>query len=401
MVEEMLSASISAMMFGLSALSANLLLVRHRNRAVNYPLAAFFLCIAVLQVPEILGLFEPRDGPGSMEDILETLTMPLTVALAPLMWLYARALTEEEYAHMSWRDLGHFIPCALAFAVVFLLFSLRFVEPATVAAGAEINLDSDAGPDYVDLLTGIAYNVQFGIYVALLLWRLTTYRKKLKQMFASTENRELGWILWLGLFIGGFWLLDMATVFFEEIYGWEPFTEMLTGPFTLFLVWSIAIWGLRQRPGFEQSAPVSEEILSPAIAEPIKYERSALSETRAQRIAAKIEGAMMRDQLYANPNLSLVDLSKHIGVTSNHVSQTLNGTIGENFFDYINRWRVRDAVRQLEATDKTILAIAYDVGFNSRSSFYTAFKRETGQTPTKLRKSLSAKLVVATETAGG
>ncbi|UWR78319.1 helix-turn-helix domain-containing protein (plasmid) [Phaeobacter inhibens] len=55
--------------------------------------------------------------------------------------------------------------------------------------------------------------------------------------------------------------------------------------------------------------------------------------------------------------------------------------IGQRFFDYINHWRIQDAKNRLRSSDATILAIAYDVGFNSRSSFYTAFKRELGADP--------------------
>jgi AraC-like DNA-binding protein len=99
---------------------------------------------------------------------------------------------------------------------------------------------------------------------------------------------------------------------------------------------------------------------------------------------------MSNDLVYRDPNLSLWDLAKHIGVTSAYVSQTLNTTIGSNFFDYINSWRVRDAVEQLQNSDETILVITYDVGFNSRSSFYKAFKREMGTTPSELRTKLRA-----------
>ncbi|XHE53897.1 AraC family transcriptional regulator (plasmid) [Phaeobacter sp. BS34] len=96
---------------------------------------------------------------------------------------------------------------------------------------------------------------------------------------------------------------------------------------------------------------------------------------------------MTKDMLYRDPNLSLWDLAKHISVTSNYVSQTLNMTLQSNFFDYVNKWRIQDAVKQLHDTDETILVIAHDVGFNSRSSFYNAFKREMNTTPSALRAS--------------
>ena len=97
------------------------------------------------------------------------------------------------------------------------------------------------------------------------------------------------------------------------------------------------------------------------------------------------------DHLHRDPNLSLWALARHIGASPNYISQTLNDVIGESFFDFVNRHRVRDAMKLLSTTDDTVLAITYDVGFNARSSFYNAFKRVTGQTPTGYRKSLSVR----------
>jgi len=58
----------------------------------------------------------------------------------------------------------------------------------------------------------------------------------------------------------------------------------------------------------------------------------------------------------------------------------------QTFFDYVNRWRVQDAMRLLEQSSENVLTISNEVGFNSRSSFYTAFKKVTGNTPTAYRK---------------
>jgi AraC-like DNA-binding protein len=90
---------------------------------------------------------------------------------------------------------------------------------------------------------------------------------------------------------------------------------------------------------------------------------------------------MEQEKLYRDPGLSLWDLAQHVGVNSNHVSQTLNATLEKNFFDYVNGWRIKEAAALLQSTSKSILDVTYEVGFNSRSSFYTAFKRELGTTP--------------------
>jgi len=89
---------------------------------------------------------------------------------------------------------------------------------------------------------------------------------------------------------------------------------------------------------------------------------------------------------YRDSELSLSTLSKHIGKLPNYVSQSLNMQLEQTFFDYVNRWRVQDAMRLLEQSSENVLTISNEVGFNSRSSFYTAFKKVTGNTPTAYRK---------------
>ncbi|MEW8398601.1 MAG: helix-turn-helix domain-containing protein, partial [Candidatus Thiodiazotropha sp.] len=75
-------------------------------------------------------------------------------------------------------------------------------------------------------------------------------------------------------------------------------------------------------------------------------------------------------------------------ISSNYLSQVINERAGQHFFDFVNRYRVEEAKLALAGSTGrgNILAIALDAGFNSKSAFYTAFKRHTGQTPTQYRR---------------
>ena len=119
----------------------------------------------------------------------------------------------------------------------------------------------------------------------------------------------------------------------------------------------------------------------------LKYARSALTDTHAAKLAARVESAMREDALYLDPNLSLQKLSLHIGAVPNQLSQTLNQEIGQSFFDYVAQWRIEASKPLIMAGDASVLSVALDVGFNSRSTFYKAFKRETGLTPKGYRAS--------------
>ncbi|MEO1137240.1 MAG: AraC family transcriptional regulator, partial [Pseudomonadota bacterium] len=122
-----------------------------------------------------------------------------------------------------------------------------------------------------------------------------------------------------------------------------------------------------------------------------KYARSALSEDYAKILGRRIEKAMREDALYLDANLSLQKLSRHVGAPPNLVSQTLNEEIGSTFFDYIAHWRIEAAKPRILSGDGSILAIALEAGFNSRSTFYKAFKRETGMTPKAFHETKGAR----------
>jgi len=72
-------------------------------------------------------------------------------------------------------------------------------------------------------------------------------------------------------------------------------------------------------------------------------------------------------------------------VSAQYLSQTLNQTLQQSFYDYINDARIAAAKQQLQHTDDSVLNIAMAVGFNARSSFYKAFKASTGLTPAQFR----------------
>ncbi|WP_185960826.1 helix-turn-helix domain-containing protein [Aliiroseovarius halocynthiae] len=306
-----------------------------------------------------------------------------------LFWMYVRGLTCEGEAASIPRLRYHLPPIIIGSA---LLATLAFVPEEITQADLPEDHPIVIKALLITLaifLGDIVFKIVIGTYLALIIRRLRKYHQRLHEVFASTENRELTWI-WAIIFASiGFWLLSVAlsvatwggALSGDENNDLISFFESLA---LLILLWVIGIWGLRQRPGLIRE-PVAEVEEPPA---PIakKYEKSALDDERAARIARKIDTAMTTDLLYREPNLSLWDLGKHIGVTSHYISQTLNSHLSTSFFDYINSWRIKDAIEQLNTTDETILVIAYDVGFNSRSAFYKAFKRETGKTPSDLRK---------------
>ncbi|MDN3673284.1 helix-turn-helix domain-containing protein [Flavobacterium branchiarum] len=113
-----------------------------------------------------------------------------------------------------------------------------------------------------------------------------------------------------------------------------------------------------------------------------KHSSKKVNSAEETIISEKLENIMLEKELYKNPNLTLQDLAKEINYTSHQLSQFLNSNLGKNFTTYVNEFRINEACKIMTTNDKiTLESIGYDVGFNSKSTFFAAFKKHTGTTP--------------------
>ena len=120
-----------------------------------------------------------------------------------------------------------------------------------------------------------------------------------------------------------------------------------------------------------------------------KYQNSNLSKKRLFELADKIAQIFERDKIYLKPNLNSEQLAKAIGIPNYQLSQVVNIGLQTTFFDLLSRNRIEEVKRRLalqKYSDESIINIAYECGFNSKSSFNTAFKKITGTTPSTYRK---------------
>ncbi|KQX15145.1 AraC family transcriptional regulator [Flavobacterium sp. Root420] len=113
-----------------------------------------------------------------------------------------------------------------------------------------------------------------------------------------------------------------------------------------------------------------------------KYSGKKIDSAEAAILSEKLENVMNAKSLYKNPNLSLQDLSQELNISSHQLSQFLNNNLNKNFTSFVNEFRINEACKIITSNDKfTLEAVGYDVGFNSKSTFFSAFKKHTGTTP--------------------
>jgi len=352
-------------------------LTQRQDHAVFRVLACFFIAVAITELDTALG---PSVTHKPTLILLSAVWIVGAASALPLLWLYIWKLTEpgSNWPRRVWL---HAITPAIAVLMFLSVLLLPTQDQLYLVTDAEGELSRTAyfvGASY-QIYALLTVTVQWLTYLILSARRLIRYRARLKDVFASTEGKELRWVAGIIGLCGAYWLLGFVLMGLD-LYG-AVITPMEVPEYVLNLLVGgiLAIWGLRQRPNLQSTANVNGST------ESSKYAKSALTTEMAARIAAKLKRAMSDDQLHLDPNLSLWSLSKHVGVSDNYVSQVLNEEIGQNFFDFVNSYRVSEAKTRLKSSNETILNIAYEIGFNSRSSFYTAFKKDTGQTPSAFR----------------
>ncbi len=384
---------LTAFTLGQIGLSSSILIFRSTKRQAYLPLAIFLIATGIIASSPVISTLAP-----ALQPLMTALALPALLLLAPGLWLYVSGLTCEIPWRFQLKHAWHLTPFIISLITVIIGISLpQAMQEAVLIQGNENGFTIGTNTqNLVAIVTTtaafillIGWVFQSATYFFYIARRLSRYRSRLKDLFASNESRELTWLSWLLCAVGASWLIMVITLLSDDVITHVHISRIPASLVILLTVWSLSAWGLRQKPGFEELYNEGKnEVISDLNDEKMeqKYERSALDLEQSKRIAQKIEISMKQNKLYLDASLSLQKLSQHISVAPNYISQTLNETIGMKFFDYVNKYRIEAAMPLILADKDTVLDIAMTVGFNARSSFYTAFKKETSKTPSDFRE---------------
>jgi len=174
------------------------------------------------------------------------------------------------------------------------------------------------------------------------------------------------------------WILSVffGTTLIWVAYYTSSYTSYIGGAlsFSFVLYLSVLLLFHKKRKNSKQ---VSQE----------KYANQKISETDANELYIKVDNFINEQQLYKNPNLTLPELAKQLHVRTHLLSQFINDNLNKNFSQFINEYRIEEAKRLLVSNSNLkVEVIAEQCGFNSNSTFYTAFKKVTNTTPSKFIK---------------
>ncbi|MEM9254794.1 MAG: helix-turn-helix domain-containing protein [Pseudomonadota bacterium] len=120
-----------------------------------------------------------------------------------------------------------------------------------------------------------------------------------------------------------------------------------------------------------------------------KYAKSGLDDAQLACYRDKLLELMESQKIFLQADLTMPKLATQVDCSVNHLSQAINSGFSKSFFDFLNGYRIEEAMKLLSAgatQSQAILDISFSVGFNSNSAFYAAFKKATGKTPAQYRK---------------
>lgn len=300
--------------------------------------------------------------------------------LLPMIYRYQQVLTAYGSEPRPNNSATHWIPVILA-----SLLSLSIGLMPNEDFNAMFLGDSEQLSVWANL-NSIGFFVLFVgwtalsfLYLSKIVMNTRAYHQRLQTEFANHEGKRLDWLVgFVGLLVVT-WLYALLVLGMPSDDSTVLISETALSILVFILMWMFSIQALNREPAFSHSEPETEETSEK------KYSNSSIDEERLKRIADKVERKVVEEKSYLNPDIDASTLASELGISVHYLSQVLSQEMQTTFYNYINDARIEAAKEELKSSQRTVLEIAMSVGFNTRSSFYNAFKQRTNMTPSKYK----------------
>jgi AraC-like DNA-binding protein len=301
----------------------------------------------------------------------------------PFLFLYVESLTSGKNKP-SKRDLLHFIPFCTFF--LYLLISLLIPEYSSRISMDHVKVDIN--PPIVFVIFLLITALSGPIYFLASFKKFKNINTNILNNFSTTEEINLDWLKTLVYIFGIIWSALILIAIAHHIFHYSSMAFCTDGLFLSLSAFIILVgyFGLRQKEIFTRF-PTNSHVL---VADPkAKYLNINMSEVEIANFMERINRVMEHEKPFLNPEITLPELATLIDIPSYQLSRVINEKFGCNFFDFINGYRVNDVKSKLnnpKYSNLSLLGIAFDSGFNSKSAFNRIFKKLTGHTPSEYKK---------------
>ena len=305
----------------------------------------------------------------------------IPMSFGPFLYLYTTYLIKGS-PKFNFHDLWHFAP-AIFFITSYLLF---FEEVISLNVVTYFEKDSLL---WVRIVFGLTFFSSVLIYTILTFVRLNDYRKTLTHRINTGEaSFKLLWLNFIALLFSIIFLTYLVVGLVNAVTFAKTLDLGLISHIGLtVLAYTVSYFGLRQ-PSIFLNLYNRKMSAQGADLQEIK----PLKKPNVEELVSNLDDYMKRERPYLNPELTLTELAKELNMKKSELTHLLNNHLGKNFFSYVNSYRLEAVLAKLEdpaSSHLTILSIAYDSGFNSKSTFNGLFKQYTGLTPTEYKRKAS------------
>ena len=370
-------------------LIAVLLTNKHSNKVANYFLSGI---IALFSYYTLVKILCSTNLIFNYPHFTQTYR-PLPFLIWPAFYFYTKAITNS-ITRFQVKDSIHLLPFVLYSS---FLLPFYFADETT-------KLQSVSGPIPFHYILAVVLQTALLLFYLILSYReLRDYQHRIEDVFSNLEKIKLNWLKHLLVAFGVIW----GAAFIKAFVLVSHKADFVIPPILLcFTIYAIGFYALKQPEIFKGISiePAYKDIehivfpvpvKTPLAERPLKneqlprYEYSGLTPKELSVYGEQLVEYLEKEKPYLNNDLKLNDIADHFGLPAHQISQIINTKLNMNFYSLINYYRIEEAKRRLIEPvnqNQTILAIAYDVGFNSKSAFNNAFKKFTDMTPSQYKQ---------------
>ncbi|WP_299668481.1 AraC family transcriptional regulator [uncultured Polaribacter sp.] len=291
----------------------------------------------------------------------------------PVLYLYVLSVCYSDFKLKS-KHLLHIIP----FIVINIVLYPRFYS---LSVSEILKIWEDFNSIWELRYLHISIHLQFIVYIILIFIILKKYKKIYLQNFSNTASKTYKWLFEFALaftFIRSIVVLQSILKYVNGT-NYLPKMQLILNIAGLIIICWYVLKALKHPELFN---PVNSKV-------EVISEKKDKGTTQNSKEVRQLTFYMETEKPFLNASLSIRNLAEEIQMNSRELSVLINQNLNQHFFDFVNEYRVKEAMEILKNSSKnqfTVLEILYKVGFNSKSSFNTAFKKQTGKTPTEFRK---------------
>lgn len=353
-------------------LALALLSVKRGNKTANRLLAAF---VFVASIAIFGGVMRTTNYVFDLPH-LSRIHDPFPFLAGPLLYFYLKTIISKTTVFAR-KNFLHFIPFGIC--VVYLI-PYYFQSAADKLQNMQAERPGSSLGEWYYVRSALLI-AHFLVYLFAVIWMLVKYSKQVKEKSIRVDKSVHFQIKFLVISTVSLWVIGILR------YAFDPTTKT---SFLMLLGIAVIVYGL----GY--ICLIKPEVVSGAAEEtqlPVeKYEKSTLSIERSERYLKKLLQIMKAEKLYTDCDLSLQKVAEKLSIPPHHLSQIINERLHQSFSDFVNSYRVEEVKKNLLDPSKkhySILAIAEESGFNSKSSFNSVFKKHTNITPSEFRENSS------------